>query len=136
MPRRPRSPSSRHAARGAVKLSLEIGAFRSCRRPGALHQGGLEPRRALANPCRTTLACTLVAARADACPGDQVTAGGKAAHVEADLGKNCLRSQGFDAWDGAYLLDGGAKGRNGGVHLPVDLGDGCIDGIDLTEMQA
>src|SRR5215471_12172724 len=59
----------------AVKLSLEIGAFRSCRRPGALHQGGLEPRRALANPRRTTLACTLVAARADACPGDQVTAG-------------------------------------------------------------
>ena len=65
-----------------------------------------------------------------------MTAGGKAAHVEADLGKNCLRSQGFDAWDGAYLLDGGAKGRNGGLHLPVDLGDGCIDGIDLTEMQA
>ena len=65
-----------------------------------------------------------------------MTAGGKAAHVEADLGKNCLRSQEFDAWDGAYLLDGGAKGRNGGLHLPVDLGDGCIDGINLTEMQA
>jgi len=24
------------------------------------------------------------------------------------------------------LLDGGAKGRNGGLQLPIELGDGCI----------
>src|SRR5262245_8087271 len=120
----------------AVKLSLEVGAFRSCRRPGALHESALEPGRALANAGRSALTCALVAARADARPGDQVSAGGKAAHVNADLGKNCLSSQGLDARDGAYLFDGGTKGRNAGLHLPVDLGDGCIDGIDLTEMQA
>src|SRR5262245_30153862 len=34
------------------------------------------------------------------------------------------------------LFDGGTKGGNAGLHLPVDLVDGCIDGIDLTEMQA
>src|SRR5262245_16090624 len=75
----------------AVKLSLEVGAFGSCRRPGALHEG---PGRALANAGRSALTCTFVAARADARPGDQVTAGGKAAHVNADLGKDCLRTPG------------------------------------------
>src|SRR5215510_13652912 len=120
----------------AVNLSLEVGAFRSCRRPGALHESALEPWRALANAGRSALTCTLVAARADARPGDQVTAGGIAAHVNADLRKNCLRSQGLDARDSAYLFDGGTKGGNAGLHLPVDLGDGCIDGIDLAEMQA
>ena len=38
--------------------------------------------------------------------------------------------------EGAYLFDGGTKGRNASLHLPVDVGNGCIDGIDLTEMQA
>src|SRR5262249_40587271 len=115
----------------AVKLSLEIGAFRSCGRPGALHQGGLEPRRALANPRRTTLACTLVAARADACPGDQVTAGGKAAHVEADLGKNCLRSQGFDAWGtidaehGFFAMRGSVRARRQAVACAEGFGEGA-----------
>src|SRR5262244_4343163 len=61
----------------AVKLSLEIGAFRSCRRPGALHQGGLEPRRALADAGRSALACAFIVARANASPGDQMAAGGE-----------------------------------------------------------
>src|SRR5215813_1278547 len=47
----------------AVKLSLEVGAFGSCRRPGALHEGALEPGRALANAGRSALTCTFVAAR-------------------------------------------------------------------------
>ena len=46
------------------------------------------------------------------------------AHVNADLGKNCLCSQGLDARDGAYLLDGGAKGLYAGLHLSVDSGNG------------
>ena len=39
-----------------------------------------------------------------------MTAGGKAAHVDTDLGQNCLRSQGLDARDGTYLFDGLRKG--------------------------
>src|SRR5215471_9628522 len=76
----------------AVKLSLEVGAFRSCRRPGALHQGGLEPGRALADAGRSALACAFIVARANASPGE-MAAGGKAAHVGPDLGKDCSRCQ-------------------------------------------
>ena len=65
-----------------------------------------------------------------------MTAGGKAGHVNSDLGKNCLCSQGLDARNGSYLFDGGAKGRNGGLHLLVDSGNGGIEGVDLIEMKA
>src|SRR5215467_11508119 len=49
--------------------------------------------------------------------------------------QNCLCSQGLDAGDGSYLFDGGAKGHNGGLHLPVDSGNGSIEGVDLIEMK-
>ena len=65
-----------------------------------------------------------------------MTAGGKAAHVDTYLGENCLRSQGLDARDGTYLFDGGAKGGNGGLHLPVDFSDCRIEDIDLIEVKA
>src|SRR5262249_29875830 len=62
------------AASDAVVLGLEITALLARRRPGALHQGGLEPGRAFANARGAALARALVAPRADASPGDQVTA--------------------------------------------------------------
>jgi hypothetical protein len=65
----------------------------------------------------------LVAARADAGPGDEIRIAGKAAHVRADLGDDLQRSEVLDARHRAYLLDGAAKGRNGCLHLPVDLGN-------------
>jgi hypothetical protein len=34
------------------------------------------------------------------------------------------------------LFDGGAKGRDTGLHLRVDLGDGGVKSINLIEMKA
>src|SRR5215469_3648225 len=84
---------------------------------------------------RSALGCAFIVARADASPGDQMATGGKAAHVGPDLGKDRSCCQRLDAGGGSYLFDGVAKGRNAGLHLPIELGDGCIEGIDVTEMQ-
>ena len=65
-----------------------------------------------------------------------MTAGGKAAHVGADFGKNHSRGQRLETGSGSYLFDGGAKGRKAGLHLQIELGNGCIEGIYVTEMQA
>ena len=64
-----------------------------------------------------------------------MAAGGKAAHVGPDLGKDRSRCQRLDAGGGHYLFDGGAKGGNGGLQLLVDSGNGGIEGVDLIEMQ-
>src|SRR5215470_13160505 len=44
-------------------IERKVGAFRWGRRPGALQQGGLEPRLALANGGRSALACAFIVAR-------------------------------------------------------------------------
>jgi hypothetical protein len=62
--------------------------------------------------------------------------GCKAAHVDTDLGEDRSRAEILDARDRDYLFDGGAKGRNAGLHLLVDIGDGGIEGVDLLEMKA
>src|SRR5262249_51649040 len=82
----------------AVKLGVEVAVFRACRRPGALHERALEPGGAFAYAGRSALTCTLVVARADASPGDQVTAGGKSAHIGTDLGDDYLCTEVLDPW--------------------------------------
>jgi len=62
--------------------------------------------------------------------------GSKAAHVCNDLGDNDPCTEVLDTRDRAYLLNGGAKGRKGGLHLPVDFGNCRIEGIDLIEVKA
>src|SRR5262249_28721020 len=111
----------------AVELGVEIAVFFAHRCPGALHQCGLEPGRSLANARGAALAGALIAARADTRPGNEIGIAGKAAHVYADLGEDLHRSEGFDTRHRTHLLDGGAKGRNGGLHLPVDSGNGGIE---------
>src|SRR5262245_41031877 len=75
------------------------------------------------------LQCSDLASLEVSCPG------GKAAHVNADLGNDRSCCQRLDAGGGHYLFDGGAKGRNGGLHLPVDPGNCRIEGVDLIEMK-
>jgi hypothetical protein len=60
----------------------------------------------------------------------------KAAHVGADLGEDLQRSKALDAWHRTHLLDGAAKGLKGGLHLPVESGNGGIDGVDLIEVNS
>jgi hypothetical protein len=59
----------------------------------------------------------------------------KAAHVVADLGEERLRSQRLNARDGICLLDGDTKGRDAGLHLPIDFGDGGIDPSRMKSQQ-
>src|SRR3954447_19025169 len=55
----------------AVVLGLQVARPLPARRPGALHQRGLEPRRALAQARGAALARALVVARAHPGPGDR-----------------------------------------------------------------
>src|SRR5262249_56352283 len=120
----------------AMVLGAEVAVLLLDRRPSTLHKGGLEPAGALANAIGAPLAGALIAARADAGPRDEMGIGGKAAHVDADLGDDDPCAQGLDAGNRAYLFSGDTKGGDVGLHLPVDGRDGGIEGIDLPEMQA
>src|SRR3954462_5909952 len=120
----------------ALELSLKVAALFACAGPGALHQRGLEPRRALAQPGGAALAGALVVAGTEPGPGDQVAGGREAAHVDADLGDDDLRGQVTDAGDGAQQPDRLTERVEIAVHLLVDLGDGGLQGIDLTQVQA
>ncbi len=64
-------------------------------------------------------------------------AGGReAAHVDADLGDDDLRGQVTEAGDGAQQPDRLTERVEIAVHLVVDLGDGGLQSIDLTQVQA
>ena len=62
--------------------------------------------------------------------------GREPAHVVADLGNDNLCADIADAGYRRHMFDGDPKGRNVGLHLLVDRGDGCIESIDLIEMKA
>ena len=62
--------------------------------------------------------------------------GGEAAHVDADLGGDHRCAELADAGNSAQELDAGAKGLEAIIHLPIDLDDGGIEGIDLLEVEA
>ena len=70
-----------------LELGVEVAVLLAHGRPGGLDEGGLQPGCALLQASGAALAGALVLAGAEAGPGDQVTGGGKAAHVEADLGE-------------------------------------------------
>ena len=60
----------------------------------------------------------------------------EAAHVDADLGDDDLRGQVTEAGDGAQQPDRLTERVKSAVHLLVDRGDGSLQGIDLTQVQA
>ena len=126
--------------RGVVAVLLAFG------RPCALHEHGLQPGRALAQARGLTLAGTLVLARAQPGPGDQMPGGREAAHVAADLGEDRRRREDTDAGDRAQQQDQLAKGHlsvlrrrvhalDPSIDLPIDVLDRRIRCIPLCEMQ-
>ena len=117
-----------------VELGAQVSVLLAHRRPGALHQCGLEPRRTLAQAIGAALAGALIVARTDAGPGDEVAVGREPVHVDADLGDDHLGGKGLDARGRAQLFDGGTKGRDIALYLLIDLGDGGFERIDLLEM--
>src|SRR6185312_2935272 len=86
----------------AQELGVQVGGLGPGGRPGTLNEQGLEPRIALAGARRAALAGTLVAPRAEAGPGDQVTARREAAHVGADLGDDALAGELAHPGDGLH----------------------------------
>ncbi len=85
-----------------LELGPEIAVLFARCRPGALHEGGLPPARALAQPVGPPLAGALVVARAETGPGNQVAGGGEAVHVGADLGDDGPGGEVADAGDGPH----------------------------------
>src|SRR3954466_7701776 len=120
----------------ALELSLKVAALFAGAGPSALDQRGLEPRRPFAQAGGAALAGALVVAGAEPSPGDQVAGGREAAHVDADLGDDDLRGQVTEAGDRAQQPDRLTKRVEIAVHLLVDLGNGDLQGIDLTQVQA
>jgi hypothetical protein len=116
-----------------MKLGLEVAGFLAGGGPGALDEGGLEPRRSFAHPGGTPLAGALVVLWAQAGPGDQVSGGREAAHVAADFGEDDASAQLVDAGNGSQELDRGSKGLDLSVDLLIDLSDGCVNRIDMLE---
>src|SRR5712672_1164373 len=117
-----------------MKLGLEIAGLLAGGGPGALDEGGLEPRRSFAHPGGAPLAGALVVLRAQAGPGDQVSGGWEAAHVAADFGEDDASTQRVDAGNGGQELDRGAKGLDQSIDLRIDLVDRRVDRVDLLQM--
>src|SRR5690606_24003437 len=67
------------------ELGLQVGSLGAGRAPGALHEEGLQPGGALAEPGGAALSGTLVVPGAETRPRDEMTCGGEAGHVDADL---------------------------------------------------
>src|SRR5262252_8772148 len=70
----------------AEELRSEVSILAAGGGPGGLHEGGLQPGIAGAGAGREAFAGTLVEAGAEAGPGNEMAGGGKAGHIEADLG--------------------------------------------------
>src|SRR3954462_536499 len=87
------------AAAHAVVLGLQVARLLAAGRPGALDEGGPQPRRALAQPGGPALAGALVVPRAQPGPGDEVPGGREAARAEADLGHDPPGRERADAGD-------------------------------------
>src|SRR5208283_1906416 len=120
----------------AVELGLQVGSLRPRCRPGALDQGGLQPRRPLSHAGGPPLAGALVVLGTKPGPGDQMA-----------FGRNRPMSTPISAamtsalsWltPGIVLEDSDrcAKGLDVGVDLLVNLGDGGVDGVDVLKQQA
>ena len=62
--------------------------------------------------------------------------GGEPAHVGADLRQDDLGAQFTDPRDSTQLFDRVAKAGKPGIGLPVDLGNGGIERVDLLQMQS
>src|SRR5260221_10346590 len=120
----------------AVVQGLQVATFLFDCRPGALHHRGLEPGSALAQAIGSTLAGTLVVARTDAGPRDEMWGRKESAHVDPDLGNDDVRADVVKTRNRFDQVDGGAKRLKIGRHLRVDLRQGGSEGVDLFEMKA
>ena len=119
----------------AVELGLQVAAFDLDGCPGGLHEGGLEPLAAAAQPGAATLAGALVVARAQARPGQQVCGRSEARHVDADLGDDDGCGDLAQPGHGAQQRGGLSKRLEPEAHLLLDLRDGLVQRVDVVQVQ-
>src|SRR6266699_2383113 len=115
----------------AQELGLQVAILLAYRRPGALHECGLEPGRTLSQAVGPTFSGTLVVARAKTDPRDEMAFGWETAHVGANLRDDDLRADFSNAGDCHDLADSDPKRCDACLHLLVDRGNGRIESIDL-----
>src|SRR5262249_14498691 len=119
----------------AQELCWEVGVLGADGGPGRRDERGLEPRGARAHPGRAALSGTLVGARAQPRPGDEVGGGGEASHVDADLGDEDMGDGVTDArhrhQEAGLLPDR----RQGFSHGGLELCEGRLAWIDEVQVQ-
>src|SRR5918993_3124340 len=101
------------------ELRPEIAVPLPAGRPGALHEGGLQPGRAVAQAGGAAAGRALVFAGAETRPKDQVARAGKTAHVGADLGDDDPGGEVADAGDGPQQTDRVTERVEIALHLRV-----------------
>src|SRR5215217_7819838 len=118
----------------AQELSFEVAALLPRRRPGALHQHGLEPGRSLGHPGRAALAGALVETGNQTRPGQKMPGGREPAHVKADLGNHDLGRCRAQPRHLGQALDGVAKGRKCGLDARIECRQRLLQLPDRLQM--
>src|SRR5437762_12972579 len=114
----------------AEELSLQVAVLDADPCPRRRDQGGLEPRTALADAGRASFTCALVIAWAETGPGYEMTTGGEARHVVADLRHDDI---GDDVTHpGHRRQQSGARSDRlqGFSHATIDPGERGIERVD------
>jgi hypothetical protein len=119
----------------AQVLSREVTFLFARGRPGALDKGGLEPGRAFFYAVGAAFSGAFVVFGAESGPSDQLGFGGEAAPVDADLRYDHFSREAAEARNGAEHFDGYPKGFDVGVDLLIDAGKGCVQSINLVQME-
>src|SRR3990172_10880752 len=105
----------------AEELRPEVAVLLAGGGPRALDEGGLQPGVAGARAGGPARAGTLVEARTEPGPGDEMAGRGKAGHVEADLGDEDGGDGLADARPGAQAVDHGAERGEDVTHPSLHL---------------
>src|SRR3990167_5385384 len=108
----------------AEELGAEVAVLLAGGGPCALDEGGLQPGVAGARAGGPARAGTLVEARTEPGPGDEMAGRGKAGHVQADLGDEDAGDGLADARHGDQSVDRGAKGGEGVAQPCLHLAHG------------
>jgi len=100
-----------------------------------LHEDGLEPLSAAAQPRAAAFAGAFVVAWTEASPRQQMGRRFEARHVDADFGNQGVGRDLTHAGHGAYESRCLAKGFEASAHLLFDGGDRAIGRVDVSKVQ-
>jgi hypothetical protein len=104
-----------------------------------LHERGFQPWSAFSQAIGATFTSTLVALRAQTCPGDEMACRWETGHIGSDFGQEGYRTELTHTGNRFQEFDRVAKGvqflTQMGIHLFVDRIDCGFDRVDLLEVE-